>query len=441
MKNKILVVALIILSLLACRPTATPALTAPVAVTASPAFDASPTAIAPRATPTPAASPTPAYDPFVVELPPAKISFAISPAIQHVTETTAMIYFAFADLASGSVFYRSATTPIESISFGEDTTAHLVTLPDLQPGTTYDVIVAVGKDADYRLPLFLDDAWGRQTVTTPPFASPLRFAAIGDSGFGDDATVALVDQMLAQNPAFVLHVGDVVYNADDEDDPADAFRIKYFQPFAPLLHRIPVYPSIGNHDVEEATLVDDIPYYFTAFPPFGEPTFPAWNDTPLRKWYAFSFAGIQFLSLDSQALFGDPGNAEQQAWLEERLADPKYTYTIPFFHVSPYSSSRHRFDGRAVRRWADLFEATGVPLVVSGHEHAYERLAHGPTTYIISGGGSSTLYELVERREESQFFASESQFTLFDVYPDRIEARAIREDGSVIDSATIATPR
>ncbi|MBI3360807.1 MAG: metallophosphoesterase [Chloroflexi bacterium] len=437
--------AFVALSVLACQPasTPTPPLPAPTAIAAAATrpLHPSPTATALLPTTTPAVTPTPAFDPFAANLPASDFSFTIPPAIQHVTETSAVLYFAFERATPGTVFYRSATTPIENIAFGEDSAVHLIALPDLKPGTTYDVLVAAGSESNYGSPLFMSDVWGAQTVTTPPFASPLRFAAIGDSGFGDAATPALAAQMLARNPAFVLHLGDVVYRAGEQRNPGEAFRIKYFEQFAVLLHRVPIYPTIGNHDVEAATLARGTPYYFTAFPPFAEPTFPAADSTPLRKWYAFSFAGVQFLSLDSQALFGDPGRAEQEAWLEERLADSQYVYTIPFFHVPPYSSGLHRGDGLAVRPWADRFEAAGVPLVISGHDHDYERLVHGPTTYIISGGGSATLYSIKAKRDESRFFASASHFTLFDVYPDRIEVRAIGADGNVIDSATIATTR
>ncbi len=94
-----------------------------------------------------------------------------------------------------------------------------------------------------------------------------------------------------------------------------------------------------------------------------------------------------------------------------------------------------------VRGWADEFEAAGLPLVISAHDHVYERLVHGPTTYIVSGGGSATTYSLIAPNENSKFFASASHFTLFDVYPDRIEVKAIGVEGELIDQATITLGR
>jgi Calcineurin-like phosphoesterase len=414
---------------------------APVTATLAPTEPAATLTAAPVASPTAAISPTPEFDPFAADLPLADIAYSIPPAFQRVAEDSADLYFALEPEAAGTVFYRSAETGVQSVAFEQAAGAHVVTLPGLRPATTYDVLVTLGMEPDYRLPMFLDEAWGAQTITTPPYSEPLRFASIADSGFGDPTTAALAARIAAQSPDFVLLPGDVVYRIGEQGSAAEAWRLKYFKPFAPILHHSAIFPALGNHELDEPGVVGGMPYYYTAFPPVFDTTFPAPNGDPLRKWYAFSYSGIQFLSLDTQTLFGDSGRAEQDAWLADRLADSNYAYTIVFFHVPPYSSSQHRFDGPRVRGWADQFEAAGIPLVISGHDHVYERLAHGGTTYIVSGGGSATIYPLFGLNENSQFFASVSHYTWYEAYPDRIEEKAIGVDGTLIDQATIPVPQ
>jgi predicted phosphodiesterase len=44
----------------------------------------------------------------------------------------------------------------------------------------------------------------------------LRIGVIGDSGFGEEITNALVARMAQQNLDSVLHTGDLMYRGDEE---------------------------------------------------------------------------------------------------------------------------------------------------------------------------------------------------------------------------------
>jgi len=47
------------------------------------------------------------------------------------------------------------------------------------------------------------------------------------------------------------------------------------------------------------------------------------------------------------------------------------------------------------RRWVPLFEEYGVQLVLSGHDHNYQRFAcRNGVTYVVHGGGAAGLYRL-----------------------------------------------
>ena len=63
------------------------------------------------------------------------------------------------------------------------------------------------------------------------------------------------------------------------------------------------------------------------------------------------------------------------AWLEADLAATSQPWKVAFFHRSPYSSGAEHGSDLAVRSaFGPMFEKHGVQLVLSAHEHDYERL-------------------------------------------------------------------
>jgi predicted phosphodiesterase len=265
----------------------------------------------------------------------------------------------------------------------------------------------------------------------------LRVGVIGDSGFGDPATFALAVAMAAYKVDFVIQMGDAVYRVDENDSPAEAFSEKWYLPFSALLHEMPVYPVVGNHDVEPATRNDQgLPFYYEAFPSFDETA-----SGSQRRWASFGRNGVQFLLLDTQAFYGEADNEAQSSWLAERLSDTQYKYSIPAFHIPPFSSDIvHSQDGLPVRAWTSLFEQANVPLVLSGHAHNYERLEQNGVTYIVSGGGSQALYASGVIAPQSKVFISQTHFTLLEIYEEHLDITAISRDGDILDQKTISTP-
>jgi acid phosphatase len=109
------------------------------------------------------------------------------------------------------------------------------------------------------------------------------------------------------------------------------------------------------------------------------------------------------------------------------------------FHAAPYSSSVvHPDDGLPIRySWNPRFEAANVPLALSGHFHHYERLVANGVTYVVSGGGSATLYAQGEPLPESQVYARKTHFVLLEIYANYIDLTAVSVDGEILDQARI----
>ena len=66
------------------------------------------------------------------------------------------------------------------------------------------------------------------------------------------------------------------------------------------------------------------------------------------------------------------------------------TWKIAVFHHPPYTCGGHAGNTDVARRWVPLFERYGVQLVLSGHDHNYQRFAaRNGVTYVVHGGGGA----------------------------------------------------
>jgi hypothetical protein len=158
-----------------------------------------------------------------------------------------------------------------------------------------------------------------------------------------------------------------------------------------------------------------------------------------ERYYSFQWDFIDFFALDSDTAEPDGiGQSSIQAeWLQTKLAASTAVWKIIFFHHSPYSSG---YNGPVTyMRWP--FQEWGADLVLSGHDHDYERLQVNDLLYIVQGLSGGQLYPLGEKVPESQFrFAGEYGALLAEATPDSISITFITIQGEVIDKYTLAHP-
>lgn len=429
---------------------APPAPVEPAAESASVPADPAPERIpvnepARAATPTPAptASPAPTALPFGETT--AATEYILPLTVQHVTGSTAVLTFELQEPADGLLLYwpveDRADQHVVELAPGE--AGQQIVLSGLEPGTGYEAVVGLGPDSAsgvFRQPPFLKQRWGPITFTTAGAQGdePLRVGVIGDSGFGEERTYQLAAGMAAADLDFALHTGDVVYQMYNDANPFESYAFKWYLPFQPVLAQMPVYPVVGNHDVEAAASWQDAPFYYHAFPPFPDPRFEPSAYAGRNMWYAVAYGDVQFLMLDTQVFFNEGGRVEQELWIAERLADERFAITIPVMHVPPYNFGQHAGTGATVRAWVPLFKQGNVPLVLAGHDHNYQRFAVDELTYIISGGGSTVLYPQAETPlPDGGVFVRQSHWVQLEIYPDRIDVTAYGVDGAVLDEATV----
>jgi len=286
------------------------------------------------------------------------------------------------------------------------------------------VAVAVGygwqyRDQIYRYSTHLKGS-PTETVAWTPFPAGERpelhvavAGDVGDSGTRLDATAAAISELDARQPLDALALlGDNVYPTGDPAKLDDTV----FTPFADLLQEgVELYAVLGNHDVMQGHAAGQVAA-------LGMP----------GRWWARHEGDVLIVGLDSTR----PGDPDQRAWLERTLASATEPWRIVMLHHPPYSAGYQGSNERVRRAFVPLFERYGVQLVLSGHDHDYQRsVPINGVTYVVSGGAAGT-----RRTGEADFTAvsfSWHHFVEVAVFPDRLVLRAINQHFRVADEAVI----
>ena len=258
------------------------------------------------------------------------------------------------------------------------------------------------------------EPYGEWPTTDEPSLLIAVAGDVGDSGDRLDRTAAALAALDDRHPYDVLLLlGDNVYPAGD---PMGLERT-VFAPFAPVLEHARLLAILGNHDVADGE--DGA----SQIAPLGMP----------GRWWAETDGDVLIVGLDSTRLDDDV----QAAFLEDTLRASRARWKIVALHHPPYSAGYQGSSLRARARFAPIFERFGVQLVLSGHDHDYQRSeVIAGTTYVVSGAASGT------RRTSSASFTATSfswhHFVEIAVFDDRIVLRAVNQDGDVADEDIIA---
>jgi hypothetical protein len=370
-----------------------------------------------------------------------------------------------------------------SATDGALTNEHIVQLTSLTPGTSY--FYSIGS-ATQTLAAGIDCEF----VTSPATGTtgPTRVWAFGDFGgvvsgrmFGNSNFVngefAVRDSYLPRQADIWLALGDLAYPAGTDGD----FQTNLFEVYGTILRQLPIWPAIGNHEVYSVGPGQRFPYLdIFSFPTNGEAGGVA---SGREEYYSFDQANIHFICLDSETSSRET-NGVMANWLRADLAANTNQWIIAYFHHAPYSKGTHDSDDNDYeyqmiemrRNIVPILEAGGVDLVLAGHSHIYERsyLLHGhygystsltPEMILDSGSGREnetgayikpdsgplanrgTVYVVVgtgcclegQLGHHPAIFKDEAQLgtLLVEVNSNRLDAKFVRETGTIDDSFTI----
>lgn len=192
---------------------------------------------------------------------------------------------------------------------------------------------------------------------------------------GDEATARL----LAQYPtATIAALGDLAYQHGTMRD--------FERCFAPSWGRFRdrIRPATGNHDHATKDAAGYARYFGSRGGPAGE----------FRYSYDLGDWHVVVLDSDCWRVGGCEMTDPQAQWMRDDLRANRRRCTLAYWHRPPFSSGRYgdKKDTARVRALWQVAVEEGVDVVLTGHEHSYERLAPMDTTGAVDQQRGTRLF-------------------------------------------------
>jgi 3',5'-cyclic AMP phosphodiesterase CpdA len=257
-----------------------------------------------------------------------------------------------------------------------------------------------------------------QELRLPNKAGSLKFAVIGDSGQPGAGQTAIARQLTTWRARFpfelVIMTGDNLYGRERPRD----YERKFAIPYKPLLDAgVKFYASLGNHDDE------------------GQTQYKLFNMNG-NKYYSFKPKnGVRLFALDSNYV-----DAKQLEWLGKELAASGSDWKVAFFHHPLYSSGETHGSADLQRGLLEpLFLKHGVDVVITGHEHFYERIKpqQGVTYFIVGSSAKLREGDLRKSRITASGNDSDYAFMLVEIDGDDMYFQAISDKGVTLDTGRV----
>jgi hypothetical protein len=193
---------------------------------------------------------------------------------------------------------------------------------------------------------------------------------------------AVSDLFVGKNFSAVLALGDIQYE--------DGAPSKYLQSFDPSWGRAKnlIHPAVGNHEYLTAGASGYYNYFGAAA---GDKT---------KGYYSYDIGAWHLVALNSNCsqVGGCGAGSPQEQWLKADLAAHPTMCTLAYWHHPRFSSGEHGSNTSYDAFWKDLY-AAGAEIVLSGHDHDYERFApqnpsgaadpNGIQQFVVGTGGKN----------------------------------------------------
>ncbi|HKP36119.1 MAG TPA: metallophosphoesterase [Pyrinomonadaceae bacterium] len=251
----------------------------------------------------------------------------------------------------------------------------------------------------------------------------LRFAVIGDTGTGTSKQHELADVMVNYHQAFpfefVLMLGDNMYGGESAKD----FQDKFANVYQELLDgKVKFYAALGNHDLALQT-------NYEQFNMNG------------KEYYRIKKGNVAFYALNSNYM-----DKKQVQWLEDELAKDTSEWKVAFMHHPPYSSGgKHGSDEQLREIVEPIFVKYGVNVVLTGHDHFYERTKpQKGIYYFVSGAGGKLRSGDLKNKSPltEKGYDRDMSFMLFEVVNGKqMYFQTISRTGETVDSGVLMNQR
>ena len=255
-------------------------------------------------------------------------------------------------------------------------------------------------------------------LTLPLKEGSLRFAVIGDTGTGTSKQKELADVMVKYQQLFpfefVLMLGDNMYGGESAKD----FQHKFSNVYENLLAgKVKFYAALGNHD--QALQIN-----YEQFNMNG------------KEYYRFKKGNVAFYALNSNYM-----DKKQVEWFESELAKDTSEWKVAFMHHPPYSSGGKHGSDKQLREIVEpIFVKYGVNVVLTGHDHFYERVKpQKGIYYFVSGaGGKLRSGDLKDNSPiTAKGYDRDLSFMMIEVIDKQMHFQTISRTGETVDSGVM----
>lgn len=310
----------------------------------------------------------------------------------------------------------------------------------LLPSTTYEYRICQGGEAT---------GWGSFT-TTAEDVNDYKVLIFGDSqstDYGVWGRTARLAWNRNQDAAFFVNMGDL------SDNGQAYFQWRAWLENANVLtSHLPFAPVLGNHEAYSLQWQFAEPDTYRAL--FAVPENGPENQQ--RMAYSFTYGDVHYVSLNTdEEELGEQRPtmmADEAAWLDKDLAAAQKDgkRLVVFMHRPPWDGSDDSKLNVNGRYFVPLFDKYQVPLVFTAHEHWYERTVplknnqpdEKGTVYVMTGRSGTEAYQGRKKTVDAAFDQDTDQpmYLTLQVKADSFDVTAVKDDGTVIDQASIPAP-
>jgi PKD repeat protein len=244
----------------------------------------------------------------------------------------------------------------------------------------------------YAVSLNVTNAAGSDTATKTGFITVQAPQTAGDPvlvGAGDIANCALsadsaTAALINSTAGTVFTLGDNAYPNGATSDFANCYDPTWGSAKSRTM------PVAGNHEYYTANAG---PYYSYFGEPAGDPT---------KGWYSYDVGPgwhVVVLNSNCNSIGGCGVGSPQERWLRADLAANTQPCTVAMWHHPRFSSGVYGNNSTTSAFWQALYQY-GADLVLTGHEHDYERFApqnpsgvadatYGLRQFVVGTGGAN----------------------------------------------------
>ena len=322
-------------------------------------------------------------------------------------------------------------------------TVYTAELTNLEKGTAYEYRTMEENRVSSWYPLATDDGGAFKVIVTSDSQS---------SDYSDWKNLIRHAADDHQDAAFMIALGDLVDNGDDEYQWQT-----WFDSTKDILSRIPAAPALGNHEAYSLDWKEHMPdRYLTHFnlPDNGNRDFK-------NHYYSFDWGDVHFTVLDTslneEKEWMPDLYEKEKVWLEKDLRETKKKWKVVLMHKDPLQygfadeSRPHREEGFSEegQYFMPVFDKYGVDLVLSAHLHTYRDRGHiydfkrsdkGPV-YVIDGLSGNVRYpRLWKKHELDEYVAPQPEtdnYSILEASEDKLVLTGYLPDGTKLHETVV----